>query len=188
MAVDLMRLTSPAMEEDHLRSNLSGKTNFSRPYGHSNSMGPLRYMFTERLLTGDAKATFNQAAHYIGIHTIANFNKVLSEMTKYAFLAYAFCDQKRYLHRHLVKPRSMKLRSFISRLQYLNTYLAEFALDTEGQETTPLPADNIMDIIYHSFSTTWKNKMIEQGFNYAGAQERQEKIFSSCQEIPQEKS
>ena len=24
-----------------------------------------------------------------------------------------------------------------------------------------------MDIIYHSMSTTWKNKMIEQGFNYA---------------------
>ena len=24
-----------------------------------------------------------------------------------------------------------------------------------------------MDIIYHSMPTTWKNKMIEQGFNYA---------------------
>ena len=26
-----------------------------------------------------------------------------------------------------------------------------------------------MDIIYHSMSTTWKNKMIEQGFNFAGS-------------------
>ena len=26
-----------------------------------------------------------------------------------------------------------------------------------------------MDIIYHSMPTTWKNKMIEQGFNYAGS-------------------
>ena len=34
-------------------------------------------------------------------------------------------DRKRYLHRHLVQPRSMKLRSFIRRLQELN-YLEEF--------------------------------------------------------------
>ena len=67
----------------------------------------------------------------------------------------------------LVKPRTRKLRSFISRLQELNAYLEEFPPDTEGQETTPLPADKIMDIIYHSMPATWENKMIEQGFNYA---------------------
>ena len=37
--------------------------------GQSISSEPLRYTFTERLLTGDAKATFNQAALDIGIHT-----------------------------------------------------------------------------------------------------------------------
>ena len=73
-------------------------------------------------------------------------------------------EQKRYLCRHLVKPRSMKLCSFISRLQELNAYLEEFPPDTKGQETAPLPADEIMDIIYHSKSTTWKKKMTEQGF------------------------
>ena len=36
-----------------------------------------RYIFTEHLLAGDAKATFNQAAPDIGIHEVANFNKVL---------------------------------------------------------------------------------------------------------------
>ena len=122
-------------------------------------------------LTGDEEASFNQAALVtalgIGIHTIDNFNKVLAEMTKHAFPAYAFREQKRYLRRHLVKPRSMKLRSFISRLQELNAYLEEFPPDTEGQETAPLPADEIMDIIYHSMPTTWKNKMIEQCLNYA---------------------
>ena len=87
-------------------------------------------------------------------------------MTKHAFPAYAFHEQKRYLHRHLVQPRSMKLRSFISRLQELSAYLEEFLPDTEGQKTTPLPADEIMDIVYHSMPTTSKNKMIEQGFNY----------------------
>ena len=59
-------------------------------------------------------------------------------MTKHTFPAYAFCKQKRYPRRHLVKPRSMKLRRFISRLQELNAYLEEFPPETEGQETAPL--------------------------------------------------
>ena len=124
-------------------------------------------MLTEHLFRGDTKATFNQAALDIGIWTIDNFNKVLLEMTKYAFPAYAFCKQKRNLRRNLMKPRSMKLCNFISRLQELNAYLEEFPPDTEGQETAPLPAGEIMDIIYHVMPTTWENKMIEQGFNYA---------------------
>ena len=94
--------------------------------GQSISAGPQRYTFTEKLVTGDAKATFNQAALTIGIRTVDNFNKVLMEMTKHAFPAYAFREQKRYLHRHLVKPREMKLRSLISRLQELNANLKEF--------------------------------------------------------------
>ena len=49
---------------------------------------------------------------------------------------------------------SMKLRSFISRLQELNAYLEEFPPDTEGQETVHLSADESMEIIYHSMPTT----------------------------------
>ena len=82
--------------------------------GQGISMGPQRYTFTEDLLTGDAKATFNQAALDIGISTVDNSNKVPPEITKHAFLAYAIREQKRYLCSHLVKPRSMKLRSFKS--------------------------------------------------------------------------
>ena len=69
------------------------------------------------------------------------------------------------MHRHLIKPRSMELSSFISRFNELNAYLAEFSPDTEGQETVPLPAYEIMGIIHHSMPTMWKSKMIEQGFN-----------------------
>ena len=47
-------------------------------------------MFTERLLTGDAKATLNQAALDIDTRPADNFNKVLLEMIKHAFPAYAF--------------------------------------------------------------------------------------------------
>ena len=57
--------------------------------GQSISTGPLRYTFTKFLLTGHAKATFNQAALDIGIRIVDNFNKVLLEMTKHVFPAYA---------------------------------------------------------------------------------------------------
>ena len=48
----------------------------------------------------------------------------------------------------------------------MNAYLAEFPPDSEGQETELLSKNDIIDIIYHSMLTTWKNKIIEQGFNY----------------------
>ena len=122
--------------------------------GQSISTGILLYMFTKWLLTADAKATFNQATLGIGIRTVDIFNKVLAEITKHTFLPYAFRKQKTYLRMHLLKPRSMKLRSFITSLQEMNAYLEDFPLDTEGQETAPLSADEIMDIIYHSMPTT----------------------------------
>ena len=62
--------------------------------GQSIRTDPLRYTFTERLLTGDAKAILIQAALDIGIPTIDNFNKVLLEITKLAFPAYAFREQR----------------------------------------------------------------------------------------------
>ena len=94
----------------------------------------------------------------------------------------------------------MKLRSFISRLQKLNAYLEEFSPYTDGQETEAPPADEIMDIIYHSMPTTWRIKMIEQCFNYADSTVKEttaffetreknwnlkmkRKKFSSCQEM-----
>ena len=84
--------------------------------GQGISTGPLRYTFTETLLTDDAKATFNQAALDIGIRTVDNFNKVLLEMTKHAFTAYAFCEQKRCLLRNLVKPKCVKFECILKRV------------------------------------------------------------------------
>ena len=52
-------------------------------------------------------------------------------------------------------------------LQELNAYLAALPPDTQGQETASLPADEIVETMYHSMPTIWKNKMIEQEFNFA---------------------
>ena len=92
-------------------------------------------MLTERLLTGDTNATFIQIYHiYIGIYTFANFNKVLMQMIINVFPTYAFREQKRCLSRHPIKPfRSMKLCTFISRLQELDVYLWKKSSGTQGQ-------------------------------------------------------
>ena len=125
--------------------------------GQGISEGPQRYTFTESPLTDDAKATYTQAALVIGVLMVNEFNQVLAEMTKHTFSVYALREQKSFLHRYLVRSRSMKLRSFFSRLEELNAYLEELPPDTEAQKTSPLPADEIIDIIYHSMSTTWKD-------------------------------
>ena len=62
----------------------------------------LHWMKEYTMEPGDAKANFKQAALNIGILTVDNFNKVLLVMTKHAFPAYAFCEQKRYLRMHLI--------------------------------------------------------------------------------------
>ena len=66
-----------------------------------------------------------------------------------------------------IKVRSTKLCTFISRLQELSAFLEEYLPDAPGQVTTPFPADEIINIIYYSIPTMWKNKIIEQGFNNA---------------------
>ena len=65
--------------------------------------GPQRYICTERLLTGNTKATLNQAAHDIGVLTFQIFNNAPLKMTKYVISSYDFHQQKRSLHKHLIK-------------------------------------------------------------------------------------
>ena len=55
---------------------------------------------------------------------------------------------------HLIKPRNIIQCSFISRFQELNVYLEECPPDIEGKENASVPADEIIEIIYHSMLTT----------------------------------
>ena len=93
-----------------------------------------------RFLTGDVKTTFTQAALDISIYILlTTSSKYLWKWQRMHFWHYAFCKQKRYLYRYLNTPNSMKLCTFINRLQKLNTYLRKFPPVTWGQETTPSP-------------------------------------------------
>ena len=59
----------------------------------------------------------------------------------------------------------------------MTAYIAEFPSDIERQETTSLLAYEITDVIYHSMSSIWKNKMIEQGFNYIDSTIKKRTVF-----------
>ena len=60
----------------------------------------------------------------------------------------------------------MKVRSFITRLIQLNTYLPFFPPDHPGQLVISHSDDDIKEILYHTIPNTWKKKLIEQGYNY----------------------
>ena len=85
------------------------------------------------------KAIFKQIVMDIGKNTINKCNQKLSEMNKHVFLAFALYKGKRYLCRHLIKLRSLKICSFINMLYKLNNFLREIPPVTPGQETTPFP-------------------------------------------------
>ena len=120
----------------------------------------------ERVLKGDAKAEFRQQAILAGNHTVVNFTTVMNKMTAHIFPTYANRDQRRYMQRYLRKPPDMKVRTFATRLIQLNTYLAFFPPDRQGQAVDPFPEDDIKEILYHAMPNTWKKKMVEQGYNY----------------------
>ena len=97
------------------------------------STGPKSYTFTKRFLTDYMKVAFNKGALNISICTVDNFNKAIIELTKHIFSTCTFCKQKGCLHRHLLKPRSIKLHTSIIRLQELNDTLRNFHLTYQGK-------------------------------------------------------
>ena len=74
------------MEDDHLKSGLSEKTNCSRPFIAKSLAQDLQgTLLLKGSLSGNTKLTSNEAALYVGIHTADNSNKILAKMTKYVF-------------------------------------------------------------------------------------------------------
>ena len=60
------------------------------------------------------------------------------------------------------KPKDVKMREFVSRVQELNGYLANFPPFEENQL---LPQDEIMDILEFAIPNAWKNQATLQGID-----------------------
>ena len=81
--------------------------------GQNVTTGPQMYALLHRLLQGDALAAFDRAAATRGSETATNFNMCVKDLITPVFPRRALATQKRYMRRHLRKPRSMKMREFM---------------------------------------------------------------------------
>ena len=78
------------------------------------------YKCMARVLKGDAKAEFTQQANLVGSRTVSNFTTVMATMAVHIIPVLVYQDQKRYMYRYLRKPKTMKVRTFSTRLIQLN--------------------------------------------------------------------
>ena len=114
----------------------------------------------ERVLKGDAKVYCTQQADLVGSCMVGNFTTVMATMTVHIFSVLSYQDQKRYMYRYLRKPKTTKVRTFITWLVQLNNSLPYFSLDSVGQIVTA------REILYNAMPNLLKKKMTKQRYNY----------------------
>ena len=134
-------------------------------HGQDITIGPSRFDYILRLLTGDAKVTFEHKARDITPHKVANFDTALKAMTKNIFPTHAYHEQKCYLGRYLKKLTYMKVRKLVFSTVELNSFFVHFPSEI-GENCESLQDDEVKEIIYHSLPSSWRKQIILQGFNY----------------------
>jgi hypothetical protein len=77
----------------------------------------------------------------------------------------AYAIQKQAMRRFMRKPRDMKIREYVDRLQEINDYLVYFPTKDGEAEATKLPEEEIMDILLFGIPNSWSKKMVELGFD-----------------------
>ena len=116
------------------------------------------YKCMERVLKGDANAEFTQQANLAGSCTVGNFTTVMATMTVHIFPALTYQDQEGYMYKYLRKTKTMKVRTFTTRLIQQNNYLPYSPPDHVGQMVTALPDDEVKEILYHIMPYSWRKK------------------------------
>ena len=133
--------------------------------GQNITTGPSRYEFAERVLKGDALATFRHKTVETGNRTVENFDAVMTKLSAHIFPVHAYREQKRYMRRFLKKPKDWTTREFFSRVQEINNYLQVFPSETADRSTS-LPEEELVEALYHAMPNSWRTEMVIQGFNY----------------------
>ena len=82
--------------------------------GYGATTGPQKYLFTRRLLEGDALAAFKLKATELATKTAPHYTEVMEALTKHVFPNKALQKQKRYMRRVLRKPWELNTRNFVS--------------------------------------------------------------------------
>ena len=124
------------------------------------------YNVLSRHLKGSILSKYNTVAAAHGSQTVYHIKLVTADLTAHVFPSKAYVIQKRYMKKFIKKPRNMKIRTLVSRIQELNDYLPSFPPSVAGTDPTKLPDDEVKEIIYNALPSSWQIAMSTQGFDH----------------------
>ncbi len=130
--------------------------------GQNLTTGPQQCAMVRRPLDGDALTKFNESATATGDETLPNLSAVLGAVTTHVMPQRALAHQKRCMRRFMRKPLSVTARSFVARVNELNTHSSDFPPFNENQAP---PQDEIVDILEFAIPNRWRNQATSQGFD-----------------------
>jgi hypothetical protein len=130
--------------------------------GQHITTGPPTYAMTRRILEGAALAKFEEATATRGTETLEHFEEVLDDMGSYVFPHRALQMEKRYMRRYMRKPRKLKMREYMARVEELNNDLRYFPAYVQGSR---LLEDELLDIYEFGVPATWQKRFLLHGFD-----------------------
>jgi hypothetical protein len=130
--------------------------------GQNITTGPPTYAMTRRILEGAALAKFEEATTTRGTETLEHFGQVVDDMGAYVFPRRALQMEKRYMRRYMRKPRRLKMREYMARVEELNNDLRYFPAYVNGSR---LLEDELLDIYEYGVPASWQKRFLLQGFD-----------------------
>jgi hypothetical protein len=130
--------------------------------GQNVTTGPPTYAMARRILEGAALARFEASVIENGTETLEHFALVIEDMGEYVFPRRALQMEKRFMQRYMRKPRKLKMRDFMARVEELNHDLRYFPTFVPGAR---LLEDELLDIYENGVPNTWQKQFLLQGFD-----------------------
>jgi hypothetical protein len=133
--------------------------------GQDITTGPDQYSMCRKVFQNEALTAFNNAATTVGLETVDNLKLVFKKVAETVFPLRAFFTQKQAMRRFMRKPKDMKIRDYVDRLQEINNYLVYFPVKEGEIAATSLPKEEMMDILLFGIPNSWQKKIVELGFD-----------------------
>lgn len=130
--------------------------------GQNVTTGPPTYAMARRVLEGAALARFEASVVDRGTETLEHFALVIEDMGEYVFPRRALQMEKRFMRRFMRKPRKLKMREFMARVEELNHDLRYFPTFVPGAR---LLEDELIDIYENGIPNNWQKQFLLQGFD-----------------------
>jgi len=121
-----------------------------------------QYAMLRNLIRGDALRVFDAKATYLGDETAEHFSESLKGLTTHIFPLRALVKQKRYMRRHMRKPRELTTRQYAARIVEMSEDLTAFP---NFEDSNKFSDDELMDIYENTNPVKWQSELLRQGFD-----------------------